>query len=179
MPSRRRRIYWDSNCWLSLISAVPERVSILESLLSDSKSKLGDIDLVTSIISKAEVAFAQSEYQGNQIDPSVEDAIDALWADRSAVTIIEFHDLIALEARELIRSGLHREWSLKPMDAIHLATAKWFGVDEFHTYDKGLIKEGLSAHLGFPIRNPAVTGLSVPPQLGLSIDPDNEELQRF
>ena len=174
MPSRRRKIYWDSDCWLSLINAVPERVSILESLLSDSKSKLGDIELVTSVIAKVEVAFAQSEYQGNQIDPSVEDAIDALWAD-TAVTLIEFHDLIALEARGLVRSGLHQAWSLKPLDAIHLATAKWFDVDEFHTYDKRLIKEGL----GFPIRNPAVTGLSVPPQLGLSIDPDDEELQRF
>ena len=179
MPSRRRRIYWDSDCWLSLINAVPERVSILESLLSDSKSKLGDIELVTSIISKVEVAFAQSEYQGNQIDPSVEDAIDALWADRSAVTLIEFHDLIGLEARELIRSGRHQGWRLKPMDAVHLATAKWFGVDEFHAYDKELIKESLSAHLEFPIKNPAVTGLSVPPQLGLPIDPDDEELQQF
>lgn len=179
MPSRRRRIYWDSNCWLYLISADPGKLPILEVLLSDRKNELGDIELVISVISKVEVAFPQSEYQGNQIDPSVEDAIDALWADRSAVTLIETHDQIALEARRLVRSGLHREWSLKPLDAIHLATAKWFGVDEFHTYDKRLIKESLSAHLGFPIENPAVTGLSVHPQLGFSIDPNNEELQRF
>lgn len=157
MPSRRRTIYWDSNCWLSLINAVPERVHILKSLLSDSKNALGDISLVTSAIAKVEVAFAQSEYQGNQIDRDVEAAIDALWADRPAVTLIEFHDRIALEARELIRSGLHRKWRLKPMDAIHLATAKWLDVDEFHTYDKGLIKEGLSTHLGFSIGNPGLT----------------------
>ena len=156
MPNRRRRIYWDSNCWLSLINAVPERVPILKSLLSDSKNELGDITLVTSVISKVEVAFAQSEYQGNQLDRAVEEAIDSLWAD-TAVTLIEFHDRIGLEARELIRSGLYREWSLKPMDAIHLATAKSFGVDEFHTYDNGLIKESLSAHLGFPIGNPGLT----------------------
>lgn len=152
MPSRRRRIYWDSDCWLSLINAVPERVSILESLLSDSKNKLGDIALVTSVISKVEVAFPQSEYQGSQPDRSVEEEIDALWADRSAVTLIEFHDLIGLEARELIRSGRHQGWRLKPMDAVHLATAKWFGVDEFHTYDKELIKESLSRISSFPSR---------------------------
>lgn len=157
MPSRHRRIYWDSNCWLSLINAVPERLPVLNSLLSDSKNELGDIDLVTSVISKVEVAFAQREYQGSQPDRAVEDAIDALWGDRSAVTLIEFHDRIGLQARELIRSGLHREWSLKPMDAIHLATAKWLDVDEFHTYDKRLIKEGLSTHLGFPIGNPDLT----------------------
>lgn len=179
MPSRRRRIYWDSNCWLSLINVIPDRAPVLKLLLSDSKNELGDIALVTSVISKVEVAFAQSEYQGGQPDRTVEEAIDALWADRSAVTIIETHDQIALEARGLIRSGRHQGWRLKPMDAVHLATAKWFGVDEFHTYDKELIKESLSAHLEFPIKNPAVTGLSVPPQLGFSIDPNNEELQRF
>lgn len=178
MPSRRRRIYWDSNCWLYLISADPGKLPILEVLLSDRKNELGDIELVTSVISKVEVAFPQSEYQGNQIDPSVEDAIDDFWAN-TAVTLIETHDQIALEARRLVRSGLHGKWSLKPLDAIHLATAKWFDVDEFHTYDKRLIKEGLSAHLGFPIENPAVTGLSVPPQLGLPIDPNDEEPQRF
>lgn len=178
MPSRRRKIYWDSNCWLSLINAVPERVHVLESLLSDSKNELGDIELVTSVISKVEVAFVQSEYQGGQPDRTVENAIDALWAD-TAVTLIETHDQIALEARGLVRSGLHQAWSLKPLDAIHLATAKWFDVEEFHTYDKGLIKEGLSTHLGFPIENPSVTGLSLPPQLGLPIDPNDEELQRF
>lgn len=165
MPSRRRRIYWDSNCWLYLISADPEREPILKAFLSDSKSKPNDTLLVTSVISKVEVAFAQIEYQGNQLDRSVEDAIDSLWAD-TAVTLIEFHDQIAIQARELIRSGLHRQWSLKPMDAIHLATAKSFGVDEFHTYDKGLIKEGLSAHLGFPIGNPGLTDQ----QLQLPVD---------
>lgn len=178
MPSRRRRIYWDSNCWLYLISADPGKLPILEVLLSDSKNELGDIELVTSVISKVEVAFVQSEYQGGQPDRTVEEAIDALWAD-TAVTLIELHDQITLEARGLVRSGLHQAWSLKPLDAIHLATAKWFGVDEFHTYDKGLIKEGLSTHLGFPIENPAVTGLSLPPQMELSIDPNDEELQRF
>ena len=156
MPSHRRRIYWDSNCWLYLISADPGKLPILNSLLSDSKNELGDIDLVTSVISKVEVAFAQSEYQGGQPDRTVEDAIDALWAD-TAVTLIELHDQITLEARGLVRSGLHQAWSLKPMDAIHLATAKWLDVDEFHTYDKRLITEGLSTQLGFPIGNPGLT----------------------
>lgn len=172
MPSRRRKIYWDSNCWLYLISADPGKLPILEVLLSDSKNKLGDVELVTSVISKVEVAFAQSEYQGGQPDRTVEDAIDALWAD-TAVTLIELHDQITLEARGLVRSGLHQAWSLKPMDAIHLATAKWYGVDEFHTYDEGLIKEGLSAHLGFPVGNPSLTSLRLPPQLRLPVDRDD------
>lgn len=175
MPKGRRRIYWDSNCWLSLINAVPDRVLVLNSLLADSKNELGDIELVTSSVSIVEVAFAQSEQQSNRIDQTIEDAIDSLWADRGAIALIEYHDLIGLEARTLIRTGLHRTWNLKPMDAVHLATAKWFGVDEFHTYDKRLIKEGLSTHLGFPIRNPRVTGLTLPEQSQLPISEDSDE----
>ena len=175
MPKGRRRIYWDSNCWLSLINAVPGRILVLDSLLADSKNELGDIDLVTSSLSIVEVAFAQSEQQSDQIDQTIENAIDSLWADRRAITLIEYHDLIGLEARTLIRTGLHRTWNLKPMDAVHLATAKWFGVDEFHTYDKRLIKEGLSTHLGFPIKNPRVTGLTLPEQSQLPIGEDSDE----
>ena len=110
MPSRRRRIYWDSNCWLYLISADPGKLPILEVLLSDSKNKLGDVELVTSVISKVEVAFAQSEYQGGQPDRTVEDAIDALWAD-TAVTLIELHDQITLEAR-----GVGTEWAAPSLE---------------------------------------------------------------
>lgn len=177
MPKGRRRIYWDSNCWLSLINAVPERILVLDSLLADSKNELGDRELVTSSVSIVEVAFAQSEYQANQTDQTIEDAIDSLWADRRAITLIEYHDLIGLEARTLIRMGLHQTWNLKPMDAVHLATAKWFGVDEFHTYDKRLIKEGLSTHLGFPIKNPEVAGLALPEQRRLPMREDSEQEQ--
>ena len=39
-----------------------------------------------------------------------------------------------------MRLAVTRGWSLKPLDAIHLATAQWLSslgieIDEFHTYD--------------------------------------------
>ncbi len=41
---------------------------------------------------------------------------------------------------------------MKPMDAIHLATAQNRRVDEFHTTDNRLQKDWLD--LGFPVREP-------------------------
>ncbi len=71
--------------------------------------------------------------------------------------MVEFHSDIAKEARTLIREALTRKWSLKPLDAIHLATARWLSkaglsIDEFHTYDKGIFKYG--SVVGFKIVEP-------------------------
>ena len=62
--------------------------------------------------------------------------LDEFWADDSVFEIVEFHDEIARMSRHLIRSSITSgQKVIKPMDAIHLATAKWVGVSEFHTYN--------------------------------------------
>ena len=133
MASGRRRIYWDSCVWLSYINGHPNRLPVLETLLADSSSPLGDIELVTSTVSQTEVAFAFVEQDNQLPDPAVEAKIDSLWNDKRTMRLIEYHTVIAVEARTLIRLGLQSRWSLKPLDAIHLATARWYGVTEFHT----------------------------------------------
>ena len=156
MASGRRRIYWDSDVWLSYINAYPERMPVLDALLNDSASTVGDIEIVTSTISQTEVAFALVEQNNSAPDISIEQKIDSLWGDTKAITLIEYHTVIAVEARSLIRMGLQYKWSLKPLDAIHLATAKWFDVTEFHTYDTRLTR--YSSEVGFPILEPHVAG---------------------
>ena len=59
-----------------------------------------------------------------------------MWADRRAIKLVEFHQLLQTEARNLIRFAITKDWSLKPADAIHLATAKRLNVTEIHTYEK-------------------------------------------
>ena len=154
--SGRRRIYWDADVWLSYIEGIPDRLPTLDILLADSASNVGDITLVTSTVSQTEVAFAQIERQTQNPDSGIEARIDSLWTDTRAITLIEYHSVIASSARGLIRMGLHNGWSLKPLDAIHLATAQWFGVSEFHTYDSRL--EKYSDHVGFPVVRPYVSG---------------------
>lgn len=51
-----------------------------------------------------------------------------------------------------MREAIQKGWSLKPPDAIHLATAKRCGVDEFHTYESALEKysEIIGCRIGKP-----------------------------
>jgi predicted nucleic acid-binding protein len=153
MPSSaRQKIYWDANCWLSYINGITSRLPVLDALLAESASEKGTIVLYTSALSQVEVAFGIAEQTKKILDQKMEGQIDSLWADRDAVKICEYHELIGLEARNLMRSGVSKGWSLKPIDAIHLATAKSMNVKEIHTYDNTL--ERYSEILEIPISEP-------------------------
>ena len=138
MPDSSSIVYWDSCVLLSYVNEYPERAPILEALLE--RSSVGEIELYTSEISRVEVAFAASEQQRRRLDPEAEQRIDSLWADSNVITSVEYHGVIGQIARDLMREAITRGWSLKPLDAIHLATAQWLSntgivVDEFQTYD--------------------------------------------
>ena len=125
------------------------------------KSSKGEFTIVTSTISITEVAFAELERGRGNVDPAIERQIDALFADRSVVTLVEFHETIARRARAIMRSAIHGGRSVKPLDAIHLATAAWRGVSVFHSYDEQL-QRGHEL-VGFPIAEPATQR----PRMGL------------
>ena len=127
---------------------------ILDALLADSSSPKGNIELYTSQMSEVEVAFAKSEQDNKALEPDVENQIDALWADRDTLKVVEYHHTIGMKARMIIRLGIEKGWQLKPMDAIHLATARLLEVTEFHTYDQRLLK--YSNDVGFPIVEPHI-----------------------
>ena len=148
-------IYWDACNFLSYINEHPDRMPTLDDLLASSAN--GSVTIYTSAISQVEVAFAASEQKRGALDPQEEQKIDALWEDPDVVEIIEYHPEIGRRARVLIREGIAKGWVLKPMDAIHLATAQWlvsagFEVDEFHTYDGRL--ERFADLVGFRICEP-------------------------
>lgn len=148
MPDDPRRIYWDSNVPLSYLNNVEERVPTIEELFRQVRA--GEIELLTSSISRVEVAFAASEKEDGELDSEAEQAIETFWAPGSPIKTVEFYDLIADSAKDLIRQGIEQGWgSLKPMDAIHVATAQRMNVSEMHSYDKDVKR--WSGHLGFPI----------------------------
>ena len=157
MPDTPKTIYWDSNCFLAYVNEETDRIDVLSALLDLSES--GEINLYASIISQTEVAFSDSERRSRALEPETQHRIDDLWSDRRPIKSVEFNDTIGLAARGLIRGSVARGWSLKPLDAIHLATAQWLPnlgaqVDEFHTYDGGLPR--YSPIVGFPISEPRV-----------------------
>ena len=148
-------IYWDANPFLSYINEYPDRMPALDALLDSSAN--GSVTIYTSALSQVEVAFAASEQKRRALDPQEEQKIDALWSDPGAVALVEYHDGIGRQARALMRDAVTHGWSLKPLDAVHLATAMWlaqagFQVDEFHTYDGAL--EKYATIVGFTICEP-------------------------
>ena len=138
MPDRPEILYWDSCAFLSYVNEHLERTPTLDALLE--RSSRGEVELYTSEISRVEVAFAASEQKRRKLSPEMEERIDSLWADSNAVVSVEYHGAIGQVARGLMREAITKGWSLKPLDAIHLATAQWLSsvgikVDEFQTYD--------------------------------------------
>ncbi len=154
MPDDRELVYWDSCVFLHYIEGDQAVLPTLDALLEKSASARGEITIVTSTVSIVEVAFAIHEKTGKALDGEVEARLDALWSDEQAVKLIEFHELIARDARDLMRRGLPFGRSLKPLDAVHLATGKRHFVSTFHTYDDRLY--GYTNTLGFPIEAPVI-----------------------
>ena len=88
--------------------------------------------------------------------------IDNLWEDRKAIQMVEVTPVVTRKSRDPVRDAKGLGFSLKPMDAIHLATAMLYGATEFDTYDNGLTK--YAPAVGMPIREPVLAQ----PTLGFS-----------
>ncbi len=149
-----RFIYWDANIFLYYINNDPDNIPTIEAILEEvEKDKQSRI--VTSVISKVEVAWAATEKLKRNLDSQEEDRIDSLWNDPSVIEMIDFSDEVALRAREFMREGMVKGWRLRPMDAIHLASAEWIQAVEVQTYDLDRLQK-YSELIGMPIQEPYV-----------------------
>lgn len=158
MPAEPPRVYWDADVILSFVDAMPDRLGEIESILDASRRH--EVEVVTSVISMVEVAYAAEEQQQAVLSAEAEERIGQLWMPGSPITPIEFHELLAEGARVLMRRGLSEHRGLKPMDAIHLASARGVEVADFHTYDEKL--QRWSGLLGFPVRTPIARAPRLP-----------------
>lgn len=160
MPKPVRRLYWCSNVFLSYINELKDRVPDIEALLASAKR--GEIQIVTSVLSVAEVAFATSEQDSKALDSDVGSRIQTLWVLGSPIQLVEFHLLIAEGAQALRRLGVPASWTgLRSVDAMHLATAKHESVDGVHTYDEKLYRYApeIGCPIGPPIADEPLLGL--------------------
>jgi predicted nucleic acid-binding protein len=158
MPSETGYIYFDACVFLEYLNNTPGRADVIADLLAQLER--GKDKVLTSVLSRVEVAYIDEESRRGQLDPKVEARIEGLWSDSSVMEIVEVNTEITLLARQMLRAALQRGWKLKPLDAIHLATAKWSGACEFHTYDASLLK--YDAVIGCKICEPYVAQSRLP-----------------
>ncbi len=149
-------LYWDSCVFTAYLGKEPARIVVLESLVDEIQQSDGKKIIVSSELSKVEVAFAAYEKVNKQLDVNYEQLLDDFWADDSVVELIEFHAEIAKKARNLVRESIAMGIkTLKPYDAVHLATAQWIQVSEFQTYNLDHFKP-FAGLVNFKICNPHV-----------------------
>ena len=145
----KRRVYWDACVFLSYVEERAGRADAIELFLEDADK--GNVEILTSTISIVEVAFAKQEKDKRALDVAAETRINELWGASSPVKLVEYNPTIAFRAQRLVRESVIRPGkTLKPMDAIHIATALVMEIDEIHTYDGGF--HGLSSTSGLTVR---------------------------
>lgn len=152
-------IYCDSCIFLAYFKAEPQRINTIEQLFEEVQTS-PDRKLLTSVLTITEVSHVAEEKKQNLLISDWEDDLDEFWADSSLLDFVEFHEPMARKARQLIRQALSNGYTLKPVDAIHLASAKYAGVTEYFTYDTRLVK--FSASIGLDIREPYVSQFRLP-----------------
>lgn len=155
--SIQKKVYWDACVFLEMIEEEEERRSGIEAILAEAEK--GKILIHTSILTIAEVTYAKSEKNQQALDQDIEERINALWLPSSLFVLVDVFRGIVIDAQKMAREALKNRTKIKPMDAIHLATAVRIGCAEFHTFDdfKGH-QEKLSKVCGLKIGPPVMRG---------------------
>lgn len=137
MANSPRRVYWDACTWIALIQKerlhasngrlVEDRDALCRAVIAEAKR--GRLEIATSSLSLAEVCKSAG------VQGTSEDAIAAFF-ENDYVLLVNVDRQVGEHARTLMRAG---HSSLKPPDAIHMATATIVQVAEMHTFDGRLL----------------------------------------
>jgi predicted nucleic acid-binding protein len=154
------RRYWDSACFISILSREAGRVEVCAPILR--AVELRALEIVTSAWTITEVLHPKG---GTPLSASVRATVKSFF-HRSGIILVNVDRRIAENAQEYFW-----DCGVRPKDAIHVACAIEANAPVFETYDSGLIK--LSGKLGgsptLEIREPqpvsgATTGAGVQPR---------------
>jgi predicted nucleic acid-binding protein len=138
MATSPSRVAWDSCTWIAHIQRErifgPDRKTVIEDRGAMCRPVLdaaerGVIEIVVSAIALVEV-LARNRTSGVD-DQRVRD-----FFDNDYILLVSVDKHLGDFARQLMLAG---HSGLKPLDAVHLATACIANVDEFHTFDDRLL----------------------------------------
>lgn len=159
----RQLVYWDSNAFLGLINkdTEPGHCAACEDVWVAAERGL--ILIVTSVFAVAEVIYMKGT---PKLDPSKRGLVSNFFR---AGHIVQkpVTRMIAEIARDIV-------WDLniKPKDAIHVATAGYYKIGTFHTFDRGLLdlKTITINNFALVIREPyAPRQMEIPLQMKVSV----------
>jgi predicted nucleic acid-binding protein len=137
-------IYWDSDAFLGYLQNEPGKAAQCEGTLE--RARKGEVVIVTSSLTLAEVLWMK----GAPRTTKQKAELVRQFFRKSYIRVVNVTRKIAEEAQELVW-----DHSIKPKDAIHVATAKAYGTPILETFDEKLIKK--SESVGTPpiiIREP-------------------------
>jgi predicted nucleic acid-binding protein len=150
--ANERHLYWDADVFLSHLNDLEGRAERIEAVLDMVRAEK-DLIIVTSTITRVEVAWKAVEQQKRQLSDEELESIDDFVGNRAIVKLIEFNDTVALRARNFMRLAMQDGRRLRPIDAIHLASASWVEAIELNTYNLQHFQH-FAELVGFPIREP-------------------------
>lgn len=119
-------IYCDANIFLAYFNAEAGRVEILDQLFEEIQQD-NQRKIITSVVSITEVSHVAGEKLRNRLDQQVFDNLENFWGDSSLIEFVDFNELLARQARDLIRKAISLKYSLRTNDAMHLVSAKYAG----------------------------------------------------
>lgn len=127
--AKTRKVYWDACAWLGLVNGESKKLRELEIVWK--MAERGEVQIWTSTLSLAEVYKTKCERESRSLFAEHDARIDNMF-DQSFVEKVQVDTEIARSAKNLARA---HQLLKKPTDAIHLASAIAWNVDELHTYD--------------------------------------------
>ncbi len=99
MPVSPPRVYFDANVLLAYVGDEEGRADTVQTLLHEGRR--GEIEILTSVLSIAEVAFGALE-RDNGLTVEGEAAIEELWTPASPIQLIDVTQALTRQARTLI-----------------------------------------------------------------------------
>jgi predicted nucleic acid-binding protein len=132
LASNPLRVYWDACAWIGLINSEPDKIHPLRSVWEDAEK--GKYELWTSTYVYLELMKGTAAH-GDPYPPEESDAVFELALEQPYVKRVQLDVQIGKLARKLKRD-YHSDGLSKRADAIHLATALYYNLEEMHTWDR-------------------------------------------
>jgi predicted nucleic acid-binding protein len=135
------RIYWDANCCIAYFQKEPAHFATVETLLHEA-NVAKTIQIVTSVLSIMEVTFTEMERKSGVLSAAEQAILDRFWSGSGGILLVDFNESVGRHARDIRCDDFtsHSIKTKKTADLIHIATARYMGVDQVHSTDPHVLR---------------------------------------